>query len=504
MGISVDYNTPPPVPTDPVTARDRGCATSAPGPTLPLGDVGVSAKVTDPDINGTGGGDPVTGTFAVWPVDDPAARTEQTGHPGLEDRAGVGFPADRFEHGRGYAWAVRASDGAEVSAWSQPCYFTKDNERPAQPPTVSSTDYPDDNNWHSGTGIPGEFTFGPNGVTDIGGYSYSLVGGSVGTYVAAGPDGTATVTVTPQDDGPNRLYVSSTDSAGNRSDQTVYTFRVTDSGPIVEGGITGVGVPSTLTFRPRLDGVVQYRYQFNGEPEQTVAAQPDGTAQVTVTLLTGGLRQLTVTSRTAAGLEAATVTSFNLRTDPLVSSVEYPEQQSSGGIGVPGTFTLGPRMPNVVSYLYSFAIVGPEQSVAADATGQATFTWTPTTAGSHQLRVRSVSADGTRSPFYTYRFTVINSLPEVWGTLYDDSYPYGGPGITGSFYLSSQLAGVTEYVYRFNDGPEQVVVAEFGSAVIDFTPTIGGRHVLEVRSRTAAGVESGITSYPFQVSSANN
>ncbi|WP_326561910.1 hypothetical protein [Micromonospora sp. NBC_01796] len=288
---------------------------------------------------------------------------------------------------------------------SPTCYSTADLVRPEQPPSVSSTDYPADDNWHDGTGIPGEFTFGPNGATGIAGYHFGLAG-ALTSYVAAGPDGTATVTITPEDDGPNQLYVTSVDSAGNRSDQFVHVFRVIDNGPIVEGTVAGVGTPATLTFRPRFDDVVQYRYQFDGEPEQTVVAEADGTAQVTVTLLWGGARRLTVTSRTATGLEATTETGFNLRTDPLVASVEYPERQSSGGPGVPGTFTFTPRLPNVVSYLYSFRLGTPELSVAADATGSATLPWAPTTAGSHVLRVRSVSADGTRSPVYSYAFTV--------------------------------------------------------------------------------------------------
>jgi hypothetical protein len=502
LGISISYNIPPAVPTDLVTGYDQGCAASAPGEPLPAGDVSMSAVFADRDTAEPGHGDRLTGEFAVWPVDDPAARTMRTGYAsGPQNWAAANYPADLFEHGHTYAWAVRASDSQEFSGWSQACYFTKDNERPTQAPTVSSTDYPDDGTWHSGTGIPGEFTFGPNGSTDIAGYYYRELNGSISTYVAAGPDGTTTVTLTPRDDGPNRLYVRSADAAGNRSDETTHRFNVSDNGPIVEGTIDQIGVPSTLTFRPRLDNVVRYRYQFNGESEQTAAAGPDGVAQVTVTLRSGGWRQLTVTSRTAQGLEATTEKHIYLPSEPVVTSAQYPEQETSGGPGVPGVFTFTPRMPDVVSYRYSFRN-GPEQAIEADAAGRANLSWTPTEAGWTALEVVSISADGSRSDPKNYYFTVFDPLPSVWGSPYDNTYPNGGPGVTGSFYLSTQVADVTEFVYQFNDGPEQVVAAQFGTAVVDFTPTIGGRQVLKVRSRTGAGAESPVFSYPFLVYSA--
>lgn len=503
VGLSVGYNHPPSTPTDLTTGSGKPCATTAPGVLLGRGDVGLGANISDPDNVSGGGSDSLTAQFAVWPVDNPAERVEKTtGLTGV-GQVGVAVPSEHFRDGGSYAWAVRTSDRQDTSAWSTTCYFTKDMIGPARPPTVSSTDYPDDGSYHSGTGIPGEFTFGPNGVTDIEGYYYSTMGGTLGTWVAAGPDGTATVTITPQRPGPASLYVTSADKAGNRSNIATYRYSVSDNGPIVEGEITAVAVPGTLTFRPRLDGVVQYRYQFNGEPEQSVVAEADGTAVVAVTLLAGGRRQLTVTSRTAAGLEATTTREFYLRTEPLVASAEYPEYGSGGGAGVPGNFTFAPRLPNVVSYLYSFAPGGPEQGVPADASGTAVLAWAPTVAGLHYLRVRSVSADGTQSPQYEYRFTVINLLPSVVSDLYEDDYvsPFGGPGVTGSFHLSSVVADVAEFVYQFDDGPRQVVPAAFGSARIEFTPTAAGRQVLKVQSRTTGGVESAWASYPFRVSS---
>ncbi|WP_147312467.1 LamG-like jellyroll fold domain-containing protein [Thermomonospora umbrina] len=41
-----------------------------------------------------------------------------------------------------------------------PCWFVYDNTKPA-PPKISSSDYPDDGNWHDGVGRTGRFTFEP-------------------------------------------------------------------------------------------------------------------------------------------------------------------------------------------------------------------------------------------------------------------------------------------------------------------------------------------------------
>ncbi|UBU15889.1 hypothetical protein [Nonomuraea gerenzanensis] len=95
---------------------------------------------------------------------------------------------------------------------------------PAAPPTVSSAVYPPDAPG-GGVGVPGEFVFGVNGVTDTTTFRYQL-SGTPAQDVAVGDGGTATVTITPAKAGVNTLTVSSLNAAGTRLAGTTYTFTV--------------------------------------------------------------------------------------------------------------------------------------------------------------------------------------------------------------------------------------------------------------------------------------
>ncbi|MDW5328446.1 hypothetical protein [Plantactinospora sp. KLBMP9567] len=403
---AAEDNTPPDVPTNLYLYPDLPCATAEPYPVLGTGDLYLFATSTDPD-HSTGDLAVVWTTFALWPVDDPASRTEtELGGYYSGTQTWTTMPATALQHGRTYAWAARARDEAGVtSAWSQACYFARDSEAPAQPPTVSSADYPDDDGWYGGIGIPGEFTFDANGDADVVGFGYGLKSALPQYVPADGPGGRATVTITPVDDGPNWITVYGMDEAGNRSPATSYYFRVNNTAPVIEGRLTEPGVATPITFRPGMPDVVEYRYHLDGEPEQTVAAGPDGTATVSLTDNRGGQRTLTVTSRTAAGLEATATRSFLVRTEPFVSSPDYPAGAASGGVGVPGVFTFTPRLPGVVRYRYTF-LGQPQRVVDADSTGGASVTWTPTKAGQTLLSVRGIYPDGSSTAGTSYQFQV--------------------------------------------------------------------------------------------------
>ncbi|SCL32634.1 hypothetical protein GA0070624_4527 [Micromonospora rhizosphaerae] len=189
----------------------------------------LTAELTDPDVNQTGGGDWVTATFAWWPVDRPAERTEWTSYYSLDAPATFRYdvPYGLMVDGVTYAFAVRAADEYDVSAWSPECRFTVDTVAPPEP-TVSSTDYPP--GWegpgYGGPGIPGRFTFSANGADDVKGYYYGDWGPA--HYVAAESLGASvTITYTPTSPGTHSLYVQSVDRAGNLSaEMTQYEFVV--------------------------------------------------------------------------------------------------------------------------------------------------------------------------------------------------------------------------------------------------------------------------------------
>ncbi len=485
VGISIDYNFRPGVPTDLRSETGTACTTTEPYQVIryPV----PSGVVHDRDRNDSGGTDQLTVSFAAWPVDQPEARIEQTDYARDGERA-VGrydtiYPSP-FEHDRTYAWQMRAADSRATGEWSPVCYFRLDVRGPATPPVVTSTDFPDDDGWYPA--LPGEFTFTANGAADVVRYGYSLDSGVEKTIDADRTGGTATVTLTP-DSGPNTLRVWSLDAVGNRSATTEYTFRASDVSPVVEGRLSEIGVPATFQLRPQMDGVVRYRYALDGDPEQTVDAAADGSAAITVTATRGGSRTLTVTSVTADGVEATSNRQFSLPTAPKVSATVYLPIPS-GGQGIPGVFTFTPRLPDTVSYRYQFT--GEDQQVvAAQADGTASVTWAPTEAGVVNLVVRSVSGDGTVSEPATFSFRVRDLRPAVTADPYRTDVPMGGPGQPGEFRFTSQLTTTVAFLYRFDDGVEQRV--ETGSrATVSWTPTDGGTHTLTVVGVTADGTRS--------------
>ncbi|WP_433388220.1 hypothetical protein [Micromonospora sp. KLBMP9576] len=400
LGISIEANTPPDVPTN-LGINGFPCTDELHvGTTTPY----LMAQVTDPDA-GPPNAEPVTATFAWWPVSDPASRTEWT-----SPAKAAGSPF-RYDISAGlvdgtYAFAVRAADRHNTSAWSAQCRFAVDTTSPAQP-TVSSTDYPADDGWYGGPGVPGRFTFSAGGDTDAVRFRYSLSGQPTTDVAADAPGGSATVTLTPDRDGPRTLTVEAVDLAGNRSPATSYVFRVRTTSPTITDAnpTAGYGQPRTLTFAPRMEDVVEYTYRLNDGPEQTVAAAADGTATVTITPAKPGYNDVYVGSRTAGGLPSGEATyRFHLATKPTVGSVEYPINKVQGAVaGTPGTFVLQAGMPGVTEFVYSFD-GRPAQTVAAGADGSASVGYTPTTAGIHRVSVHTRTGDGTVSETFSGTF----------------------------------------------------------------------------------------------------
>jgi hypothetical protein len=153
--LFIRYNHVPAVPTG-LRVSIFDCA----GQPLFIGDdpARLRARIVDPDV-----GDSLTATFAIWPVADPAHRTEVTAIAFSDSDAQVPVPDGVLVDGNTYDWTVRASDGTDNSAWSPACRFTWDRTRPSAPPTVTSTDYPE-NGTGGGPGVTGRFTLCANGV----------------------------------------------------------------------------------------------------------------------------------------------------------------------------------------------------------------------------------------------------------------------------------------------------------------------------------------------------
>ncbi|MEK8108818.1 hypothetical protein NKG94_35865 [Micromonospora sp. M12] len=192
VGISVDYNYPPGVPTE-LQTSGKPCTVAEPYQLQLRGDVGLSAVLRDQDRNETGATDLLTATVALWPVDEPAARIERTGIGRDGERESVLFDGDSLIHDRVYAWQVRAADSRATGEWSAVCYFRTDFQGPTVAPVVTSPDFPVEG-WHPA--LPGRFTFDATATPDAVGFRYQLNGQGYQTVAADRPGGSATVTLT--------------------------------------------------------------------------------------------------------------------------------------------------------------------------------------------------------------------------------------------------------------------------------------------------------------------
>lgn len=504
LGVSLEHNHAPNVPTNlgaTVACRDDLFI----GTTRPE----LRAVVTDPDVNETGGTDQLKATFAWWPVDRPSERTEFPFSYAMPSGSRFQYtvPDGVMTNGGTYAFSARATDQyGDSSEWAPECRFTVDTRVPAAP-AVTSTDYPaaPTQPTSGGPGIPGRFTFSPNGSDDVVSYDYwSWTGGGSGRVSAEGADGTATITYTPTSPGYQRLEVDSIDRAGNHSATTVYEFYVRQTAPrITDGNPTGaIGEPRELTFTPGMENVVEYTWQLNDGEPASVRAGADGTAKVTITPSRGGGNKVTVTSRTSDGLPSGTGEYyFYLASAPTIASPDFPLDGGDGPLaGTTGTFTFSPGMPGVTEYVWSIS-GGEQHTVAAKEDGTATVTYTPTEAGFQWIEVFSRTADGAESETASGYLMIFSHAPEVSSTDYPMYREAGGPGVTGTFTFHPARDGVTGYVYDFGDGPQTVAADADGTATVSWTPgsyPVDTRGLVRLKVREKLGeIISDETEYGF-------
>ncbi|MEV0379068.1 LamG-like jellyroll fold domain-containing protein [Nonomuraea sp. NPDC050643] len=139
------------------------------------------------------------------------------------------IPVSLYNDGALIRWRARAEDGKANSAWSPWCEATVDATAPGREPEISSPDYTE-NGWSDGVGLPGRFTFAPNGVTDVAAYVWG-VDTTPKNEVTPGSDGSTTIALTPRHDGPNVLSVRSKDRAGQFGPIRTYVFNVNAGRP---------------------------------------------------------------------------------------------------------------------------------------------------------------------------------------------------------------------------------------------------------------------------------
>jgi hypothetical protein len=347
-------------------------------------------------------------------------------------------------------------------------------------------------------GVTGSFRFTPHN-TDVVAYQYELDGES--HTVAAADDDTAVVQWTATA-GWHSMSVRSVKADGSTSMDADYQFSIIDTRPAAYAnelnnspGGAGVGVPVTIGMESWLPNLTGFVYRFNGGPEQTVSNQGGPYARAIVTPDHAGDNTVVLQALLSDGTRSpATTYTFSISSGPVLSWTP----DGSGTVGKPVTFTFHPGLPSVAAYRYSFAY-GDEQTISAGVDGTATATYTPANSGIDNIRVTSVSSDGTQSDTRQLQFSVRDNKVGVYST-YD--WSRAGIGWTGYLYLTTQLFGqVVEYHYHVNDGPEQVIPAstEVTSTRISVLFDRNGTNTVYAQSLTSAGDLSPVTEYQFVV-----
>jgi hypothetical protein len=411
-----------------------------------------STDVTSPDyLNSFGGvilegrsldtnpadGLTIAEQFKLWPISDPTQVTTQSNNFVVTPFEGsVTVPAADFTDGQTYAWEAEAVAPSGSSAWSAPCYFTVDSSPPSSPPTISSPNYPSGQLDQGGT--PVQFIFGANGVSDVVGYAFSWTGvlpvpvtARIGPYGVPQPNdpfadtkdfvrasslgGSATMSVLPPTPtGPNTLTVASLDRAYNESSVATYRFVIKASYPTLTPLVPSPKFGQQMEFLVRPDPSLQaispavsYTVQIVNSTQQTFTVKPsaDGIAEVAFNLDGASGDSITVTSTSANGwVSGGAFWSTFFDTTPTVSSDIYLEGQTSGGAGIPGTFTFAPKVKGIVSYTYS--VNGdPPVTVPAGPDGTAQITFTPDQSGGfYDLNVYGTTRDGVQLAAYDYIF----------------------------------------------------------------------------------------------------
>lgn len=254
-----------------------------------------------------------------------------SGVPNLPDNTPIG-------------WIVRAYDGSHYSPWSwagEPsrCRFVVDPTAP-DPPTITSSDFPDDGSWIDMVGEYGSFEFS-SPSDDVVEYRYWFASENVPRVVTPGADGTVTVRFMPSELGPDSLTVEAFDLASNSSSLNSYSFAVTArpaAGAWTLADAAGSGEAADVDGDAPATAASGVTFGVDG-PGANTAVELDGTPDA---YLQTGARSLVNTGEGFAAV--AWVQVADTSRDQVAVSVD--------GMGEPG-FTLG---FDAAEQAWSFAI----------------------------------------------------------------------------------------------------------------------------------------------------
>jgi hypothetical protein len=268
--------------------------------------------------------------------------------------------------------------------------------------------------------------------------------------------------------------------------------------PVPALGVAAIaGRIGSVTLKPGEPGVVRYRYSFDdGAGEQTVAARPDGSADVAFTPDSPGWRVLTASGITADGTTSDPRDYPIAVADPAVQvTASWPASGEALGMGVPGTFGfLGDLTGETTDYLWHVDD-NPVRTVPRDADeAVTTVAYTPDQTGPSTLAVQRRFRDGTLSPVTEYHFDV-GTQPRVVA----DS----GRGETGrpsAITFAGGMPGVVSFDYQIVGASDGVVddagtalAGEDGGAQVTFIPPSADTYRVIVTGHTADGTATDTT-----------
>jgi len=247
--VVVQYDTRPKV-ASAYTSPGTSCDATSQPPFSTIGNTAITlkAEVTDPDAGAT-----LTASFTYSKYGGSQLGSYTT--TGTFASGGVPpWTIGALPSGN-YTWTVKTSDGITSSA-STTCHFTVDATAP-NPPVVASSVFPTTDQGAAdpvrNSGGIDDFTFTPDGDTDVASYAYSWGGDPASvspqqTITAVAGINPTPVTLTPPGLGLNKLYVYAVDHSGNISTTAEEDFFTLSSGLVTpaDGDFNDDGIPDVM------------------------------------------------------------------------------------------------------------------------------------------------------------------------------------------------------------------------------------------------------------------